>query len=168
VYLFNVSVKLAFMSTNRHRVYRYISDIAIDHPEQFENGMITAIQFKGIVDSLKSSQVELAIAVNHLVLRDRNTIYFGRLMDGNYPQINHIFDKSKDGAGEISESFPGARVEEGFPTIKLNAKFLRDALLVGDREVKNIALRTCGVTVPGFIEFVGMHRFLLLSTRSGR
>ncbi|MFD2614645.1 DNA polymerase III subunit beta [Paenibacillus gansuensis] len=200
VFLHNAGGKLGFTATDRHRIYRYISDIAIEEPESFQDAMIMAVQFKGIIDSLKSSKVDLAIAESHLVLRDKNIVYFGRLTDGNYPNIQFIFDRSQEGTavtvsraelddtlnrmlslsgvennrvtlevnendeftihsqsqtGEICEGFPGAKVDEGFPTVKYNARYLRDALLVGDREVKNVSLRTAGIGQPGYIEFDG-------------
>lgn len=200
VLLHNADGKLGFTATDRHRVYRYISDIVIEDPDGFQNAMIMAVQFKGIVDSLKSSRVDLAIADSHLILRDRNIIYFGRLTDGNYPNIQFIFDRSTDGlavtvsraelddtlnrmlslsgvennrvtlevdesgvftihsqsqTGEINEGFPDAKVDDEFPTVKFNARYLRDALLVGDREVKSVSLRTAGIGQPGYIEFDG-------------
>ncbi|MFC5402342.1 DNA polymerase III subunit beta [Cohnella soli] len=200
VNLYDAEGKLGFMATNRHRVYRYISDIAIDNAESFHSGMIPAIKFKGIVDSLKSSNVDLAVTRNYLVLRDKNVIYFGKLLDGVYPDLNPVFGKIKSGpsfsvlramlddtikrmlslvgvennrvtlevdesgaltmhsrsaTGEICESFPDAKLDGEFPTIKFNAMYLRDALLVGDREVKTISLRTAGPSSPGYIEFDG-------------
>lgn len=200
VNLYNAEGKLGFMATNRHRVYRYVSDISIENAENFQDGMIPAIQFKGIIDSLKSSSVDLAITDNYLVLRDKNVVYFGRLLDGTYPNINHVFSKMGDGSaisvsramlddtlnrmlslvgvennrvtlevndsgeltmhsrsetGEICESFPDAKIEEGFPTIKFNALYLRDALLVGDREIKTVSLRAEGPSAPGYIEYDG-------------
>jgi DNA polymerase-3 subunit beta len=200
VHLYNESGKLGFMATDRHRIYRYISDILIDDADRFENAMIVASQFKGIVDSLKSSKVDLAIDGNQLVLRDKNIIYFGRLLDGNYPNINFIFDKKNDGTaiqvsrgalddtlnrmlsldgvennrvtmevnengeftihsqsqtGEICECFPDAKVDDDFPNVKFNARYLRDGLLVGDREVQNVSMRTAGIGHPGYIEFDG-------------
>jgi DNA polymerase-3 subunit beta len=200
VHLYNESGKLGFMATDRHRCYRYISDITIEDAERFESAMIMAVQFKGIVDSLKSTKVDLAVDGNQLVLRDKNIIYFGRLLEGSYPNIHFIFDKSKVGTGiqvsraalddtlnrmlsldgvennratlevdengefsiqsqsqtgEIFESFPDAKVDDGFPTVKFNARYLKDGLLVGDREVKNVTLRTAGLGQPGFISFDG-------------
>ncbi|MGU3473090.1 DNA polymerase III subunit beta [Paenibacillus sp. D51F] len=200
VYLYNASGKLGFMATDRHRIYRYTSEIVIEDTERFQNAMIMAVQFKGIIDSLKSSKVDLAITDSYLVLRDKNIIYFGRLVDGNYPNILHIFERSQEGTaiqvsraalddtlnrmlsldgvennrvtlevneeseftihsqsqtGEICESFPGSKVDDGFPTVRFNARYLRDALLVGDREVKNISLRTAGIGQPGYIEYDG-------------
>ncbi|QHW35543.1 DNA polymerase III subunit beta (plasmid) [Paenibacillus rhizovicinus] len=200
VNLYNDEGKLGFVSTNRHRVYRYISDIKIENSEAFREGMIVAVQFKGIIDSLKSPIVGLAITNDYLVLRDKNVVYFGRLLDGAYPNILNVFAKIGEGSaltvsremlddtlnrmlslvgvennrvtlevnesgeftvhsrsetGEICESFPDAKVEDGFPTIKFNGMYLRDALLVGDREVKNITLRTAGASLPGFIEYDG-------------
>jgi DNA polymerase-3 subunit beta len=200
VHLYNKSGKLGFMATDRHRCYRYISDITIEDAERFESGMIMAVQFKGIIDSLKSSKVDLAIDGNQMVLRDKNIIYFGRLLEGNYPNIHFIFEKSTVGpgiqvsraaldetlnrmlslegvenyrttlevdengefsiqsqsqTGEIFESFPDAKSDDGFPTVKFNARYLKDGLLVGDREVKNVTLRTAGLGQPGFITFDG-------------
>ena len=62
---------------------------------------------------------------------------------------------SRSETGEICESFPDAKADEGFPAVKFNALYLRDALLVGDREVKNVSLRTAGPAAPGFIEYDG-------------
>lgn len=200
VYLYEANGKLGFLATDRHRVYRYISDIVIEDTKRFQNAMIMAVQFKGIVDSLKSSVVDFAIAENHMVLRDKNIIYFGRLIEGNYPNIHSLFDKIKVGTalqvsraalddtlnrmlsldgvennrvtleveengefivqsqsqtGEICESFPDAKVDDGFPTVKFNARYLRDGLLVGDREVRTVTLRTAGIGLPGYIEFDG-------------
>jgi DNA polymerase III subunit beta len=200
VNIFNENGRLAFKATDRHRIYRYISDIAIEEQEKFKSAMIPAFQFKGIVDSLKAQKVELAINGHYMVLRETNTVYFGRLMDGEYPDIDHIFKKTKEGTalqvsrselddtlnrmltldgvennrvtmevdeqgeftmqsqsqtGEICESFPSSKVDDGFPTVKINGRYLRDALLVGDRDVKNVSLRTTGKGVPCFIEFDG-------------
>lgn len=200
VLLHNSGGRLGFTATDRHRIYRFISDITIEDPQNFEDAMILAPQFKGIVDSMNSSKVDFAIDDSHLVLRDKNIIYFGRLIDGNYPNIWSIFDRSQQGTavtvsrtelddtlnrmlslsgvdnnrvtlevdesgvftihsqsqtGEIYESFPGIKVDEDFPTVKFNARYLRDALLVGDREVKNVSLRTAGVGQPGYIEYDG-------------
>ena len=201
VNLYNADGRLGFLATNRHRVYRYISDIAIANPEGFREGAILAVQFKGIVDSLRSSQVDMAIADNYLVLRDKNIIYFGRLLDGTYPNIHNVFGKIGDGytltvsrgmmddtlnrmlslvgvennrvtlevnelgeftihsrseTGEICESFPDAKADEGFPAVKFNALYLRDALLVGDREVKNVSLRTAGRLLLASLNTMGM------------
>lgn len=154
---------MAFMATDRHRCYRYISDIIIEDAERFQSGVIMALQFKGIIDSLKSSKVDLAIDGNQLVLHDKNIIYFGWLLEGTYPNIHCIFAKCKEGTGiqvsraslddtlnrmlsldgvennratlevdennefsiqsqsqtgEIYESFPDAKVEDGFPSVK--------------------------------------------------
>ncbi len=200
VHLYNADGKLGFMATDRHRIYRYISEIAIDDPERFTNGLVSAVQFKQIVDSLKSQSVDLAIEGNYIVLRDKNIIYFGKVIDGSYPNINNLFAKMKDGmaihvsrgalddtlnrmlsldgvennrvtlemdendeftihsqsqTGEIRESFPEGKFDGEFPTIKFNARYLKDALLVGDREVKNVSLRTMGIGLPGYIEFDG-------------
>lgn len=200
VNLYNADGKLGFMATNRHRVYRYISDITIQDTENFLGGMIVALQFKGIVDSIRSLNVNLAFADNYLVLRDTNIVYFGRLLDGIYPDCQRVFAKIGDGhtlsvsramlddtlnrmlslvgvennrvtfevnesgeftvhskseTGEICEGFPEAKVDKEFPIIKFNAMYLRDALLVGDREVKNVTLRTAGPSSPGFIEYEG-------------
>ncbi|CAM4052753.1 DNA polymerase III subunit beta [Paenibacillus alkaliterrae] len=200
IHIHNDNGKLAFMGTDRHRVYRHISDVAIEDQDRFRNAMIPALQFKGIVDSIKAHKVDVAVDTNHLVMRDKNTVYFGRLLDGNYPQISHIFAKMKEGTaiqvprgemddtlnrmlsldgvennritlevddkgeltvhsqsqtGDICEVFPGSKVDEGFPTIKFNARYLKDALLVGDRDVKSVSLRTTGIGFPGFIEFDG-------------
>ena len=75
VNLYNADGRLGFLATNRHRVYRYISDIAIANPEGFREGAILAVQFKGIVDSLRSSQVDMAIADNYLVLRQEHHLF---------------------------------------------------------------------------------------------
>ncbi|MDQ6423624.1 DNA polymerase III subunit beta [Paenibacillus sp. LHD-117] len=69
VNLYHTDGRLGFVATNRHRIYRYISDIAIENPEEFQGGMIAAVQFKSIVDSLKSPNVDLAIAADYLVLK---------------------------------------------------------------------------------------------------
>lgn len=200
IYIHNHHGKLAFMGTDRHRVYRYISDVVIEDPEKFQNAMIPALQIKGIVDSIKASLIDVAIDTKHLVMRDSNTIYFGRLLDGTYPDISHLFNKVKEGAaikvsrgemdatlnrmlsldgvennrmtlevdtngeltvhshsqtGDICEVFPGSEVDEGFPSIRFNAKYLKEALLVGSRDVKSVSLRTMGIGLPGFIEFDG-------------
>lgn len=200
VYLYNDNGKLSFVATDRHRIYRHVSEIEIVDADRFENALITAVQFKGIVDSLKSSKVDLAINGNHMVLRDKNIIYFGRLLEGKFPIILPLFDKKKLGTavqlsrgalddtlnrmlslegvenkrvtlevdenseftihsqsqtGEICDRFPDGKVDDGFPTVKFNARYLKDALLVGDREVKTVSLRTAGIGLPGYIEFDG-------------
>ncbi|WP_336788397.1 DNA polymerase III subunit beta [Paenibacillus sp. MMO-177] len=202
VYIYSDQGQLAFMGTDSHRVYRHISKVKIDDPALFHNAMIPAVRFKSIVDSLKSEKVDLAIdqQTSHVVLRDQNVIYFGRMLDGTYPELSKFFVKKDEGPavtvsrgelddtlnrmlsldgvdnnrvtlevnedseftihsrsqkGEICEGFPDAKVDEGFPTIKFNARYLKEALLVGDREVKTATLRVMGVTYPGYIEFDG-------------
>ncbi|MFX3637357.1 MAG: DNA polymerase III subunit beta [Candidatus Pristimantibacillus sp.] len=56
---------------------------------------------------------------------------------------------------ELLEEFPDAIVDKGFPVIKFNGKYLRDALLVGDREVEQISLQTKDAGSTGFVTMEG-------------
>jgi DNA polymerase-3 subunit beta len=198
VNVYNAGGKLAFVATDRHRIYRYISNVAIENEENFRGGVIDAQHFKGVVDALQADKVDLCINDTHLVLREKNIVYFGRLLDGTYPNIEHIFgvktdfaiqiprgaldeclnrmlsletennrvtlEASGDGelvvhshseTGEVSEMIPGSKMSSGLPAVKFNGRYLREALLVGDREVKTVTLRISGPITPGFVEYDG-------------
>ncbi|MBB6670012.1 hypothetical protein [Cohnella nanjingensis] len=82
------------------RLFRHQIDclIQVHWHEFFEITLVTAGTGTHIFDGLKSPKVGIAISDGYLVLRDKNTIYFGRLLDGNFPDINHIFVKNDQGA----------------------------------------------------------------------
>ncbi|MFD1130743.1 DNA polymerase III subunit beta [Paenibacillus sp. PDC88] len=85
-----VEDKLGFTATNRHRIYDFVSDVKIPNPDEFRGGVIDAINFKSIVDTFRTSErIDLAVTDHHLILRDRssNSVYFGRLVEGSYPDI---------------------------------------------------------------------------------
>lgn len=193
----NENGKLVFTGTDRHRIYKYTSEITVNKP--LNNALVPAAHFRGIVDLIKSPTVELGIGSTHAVIRDRNTIYFGRMLEGKYPDMAPIFSQRKEGVavkvprgemddtlnrmlsldgvennrvtlevkdeeftihshsqtGEICEGFPDAQADEGFPTVKFNARYLKEALLAGDREASNVTVRTKAIGMPGFIEFDG-------------
>lgn len=96
IYLHIEGGKVAFIGTDQHRIYRYISDVVIDDPEKFQDAIISDIYLKGAVDLIKSQKVDVAIDTSYLVMRDNTTVYFGRLLEGIYPKISHIVDKKDD------------------------------------------------------------------------
>lgn len=98
VYIYNMNGKLAFMSTDRHRIYRYISEITIEDPDNFLSGLIPALEFSKIINSLKSASVDLAISGKYLVLRDKNAVYFGTLIEAEFPDLQKIFNRSQIGS----------------------------------------------------------------------
>lgn len=199
IHIYNHNGKLGFVATDRHRIYRFTSSVGIENQETFRNAVIPALSFKQIVDSLKTEKVELVITDSYLVLRDKNIVYFGRLIDASFPDLSRIFTGVDQGTSvtlsrgelddtlnralsldatnnrvtlevneegefvlhtqsensELCEGFTNAQVGDDFPVMKFNGRYLRDALLVGDREVKNITLRVSGCKMPGFMMMDG-------------
>ncbi|MFE5321535.1 DNA polymerase III subunit beta [Paenibacillus sp. NPDC056579] len=196
IHIYNQNGKLAFIATDRHRAYRFISEISIENQETFENAIIPALSFKQIVDSLKTDQVECFVTSSYLVLKDKNIVYFGRLIDAIYPDLSHIYAGVEEGTfvtllrseldetlnralsldaennrvtlevneqgtfvlhtrsqtSELCEEFSNVKVGPGFPTMKFNGRYLRDALLVGDREVQYVTLKVSGNMKSGFMK----------------
>jgi len=200
VKIYEAEGKLGFVATNRHRIYRYISDVTIPDPANFRGGAIDAIHFKSIVDSFKDAdRIAMALSDAWLILRDRNIVYFGRLLEGNYPNVtdvmklpqqpivakiprgpldetlnrmlsleseNHrvFFLRSDDGelvvksesqTGEIVETIEGSVVDDGLTMVKFNGRYLRDALAVGDRDVKDVVLHMTGPSSPAYMLYDG-------------
>lgn len=200
VHIYEADGKLAFVATNRHRIFRYVSDIQIPEPADFRNGVIDAIHFKSIVDSFKDAdRIAMAMSDAWLILRDRNIVYFGRLLDGKFPDISQamvtpadvvaakvprgpldetlnrmlsleaennrvFFLRSEDGelivkseshTGVIEEAIEGSVVDEGMTLVKFNGRYLRDALAVGDRDVKEVVMHITGAGTPAHILYDG-------------
>ncbi|KGP77683.1 MULTISPECIES: DNA polymerase III subunit beta [Paenibacillus] len=99
VHLYNHEGKLGFVATDRHRVFRYVTDVDILDPDQFVSALIPAIAFKHIVDSFHGEQVDLSITKHYLILREKNSIYFGRQLDLTFPldSLNVIFRGENNG-----------------------------------------------------------------------
>ncbi|BFH10966.1 DNA polymerase III subunit beta [Paenibacillus melissococcoides] len=196
IHVFNHNGKLAFEGTDRHRIYRYVSDVCIVNQETFKDVIVPAENFKhitkDIVESLKSEQIELAITSSYLILRNNHTVYFAGLTDGTFPELSNIFtlinkgkavtlsrwelndtlnralsfdvsnnrvtlERNEEGEfilhtqsenGELSEGFTNVDMEQEFPISKLNGRYLRDALLVLDRDVNNVTFRNSGDLMP--------------------
>lgn len=200
IFIHNNGGNLGFVSTDRHRIYRYITNVPIENQETFYDCIVPAIKFKTIVDALRSEQVDMIITRNYLVLRERDTVYFCRLIDAGYPDLSNIFKGMDKGISvrlsrgelddtlnraisleasnkrvtfevdeakgvlvlhaesdnsEILEELTVANIDGGFPTVKFNGKFLREALLIGDREIKHVNLRVSGSQLPGFMTMEG-------------
>ncbi|MDH6674972.1 DNA polymerase-3 subunit beta [Paenibacillus sp. LBL] len=200
IHIYDHGGKLGFEATDRHRIYRYVSDVSIVNQDPMVDAVIPALNFKLIVDSLKDAQnVDLIVMSSHLVLRDKNIIYFGRLIETNFPELTKIFEGMNQGEpvtlsraelddtlnralsldatnnrvtlevnpdgvfilhtqsenSELTEEFTNVQAGNEFPVMKFNGRYLRDALLVGDREVKNVTLRVNGAQRPGFVTLDG-------------
>lgn len=98
IHIYNHEGKLGFEGTDRHRILRYISEVDIINQETFVNAVINAASFKKIVDSFKDvQQIDLLITSSHLILRDRTTVYFGLLINGEYPDFSRIFAQMNSG-----------------------------------------------------------------------
>ncbi|MDK8193143.1 DNA polymerase III subunit beta [Paenibacillus sp. UMB7766-LJ446] len=80
----NFDGMLGFVATDRHRVYKYVSNVEVTE-EQIQTSLISARSFKQIVDSFKCERVDICLTEHYLVIRESSTIYFGRLMDANFP-----------------------------------------------------------------------------------
>ncbi|MCT1403878.1 DNA polymerase III subunit beta [Paenibacillus sp. p3-SID867] len=90
--IYSVEGRLGFVSTNRHRLYRFSTDVKVPK-DHFNGGVIDALNFKNIVDTFKTSErIDMAITEHHVILRDRssNTVYFGRLLEGSFPDVNAL------------------------------------------------------------------------------
>ncbi len=200
--LYNHDGKLGFQATDRHRIGRYISDVTIDNPETFLSSIVPAENFRQIVKSLKESmEIQLALTSTYLILRDKNIVYFGRLIDATFPDLTVAFkgidqgitidlpkealDKTLyralsldalnnrvtleiDETGEfvvhtqsknsaLCEGFPTAIFDANasFPVMKFNGKYLREALLLGNQETKNVQIRVSGSKNPGYLTLEG-------------
>lgn len=66
-----------------------------------------------------------------------------------------VHTQSKNSA--LSEGFPTAVFDAtaSFPVMKFNGKFLREALLLGNRETKNVHIRVSGSKNPGYLTLEG-------------
>lgn len=202
IHIYNHEGKLGFQATDRHRISRFVSDIPIDTPETFLSSIVPAQNFKQIVDSLKDSvAIQLAVTSTYLILRDKNIVYFGRLIDATFPDLSVAFkgidqgititlskeelDKTLyralsldaqnnrvtlevDTTGEfvvhtqsknsaLTEGFPTAILDANasFPVMKFNGKYLREALLLGNRETKNVQIRVSSSKSPGYLTLEG-------------
>lgn len=199
IHIYNREGKIAFAATDRHRVYNYESSVAISDQEKFQNAIIPATNFKQIVDSIRGNgEVVVTITSSHLILKDQSTIYFGRLVEGVYPDLSQILASNKgktvllsraelddslnralsldtsnnrvtlevedegefvihteSQTGEVREKFSEVKIDDDFPAVKFNGRFLKDALLVGDREAKRIRLTVTGPSNPAFMEMDG-------------
>lgn len=203
IHLYNHGGKLGFQATDRHRISRFVSDVSIDNPETFVSSIVPAQNFKQIVDSLKDSMgIQLAVTSTYLILRDKNIVYFGRLIDATFPDLTTAFkgedqgikitlskeelDKTLyralsldaqnnrvtmeiDETGEfvvhtqsensaLCEGFPTAIInakEGSFPVMKFNGKYLREALLLGNKGTKNVQIRVSGSKNPGYLTLEG-------------
>lgn len=96
VYIHCSEGRLAFSATDRHRIFRYVSDIVILDPDAFSSGIIPAKSFKKIIGSFKgakySNDFEIAMTHNYLVLRNPEFVYFGKLLDSVFPDLQRTFD----------------------------------------------------------------------------
>lgn len=200
IHIYNQDGKIGFEVTDRHRIYRYTSEVEIMNQDNFVNAVINAASFKKIVDSFKDAQqIDLLITSSYLILRDKSTVYFGLLINGAYPDFSRIFGGMGKGIditmsrgelddtlnrtlsldatnnrvtmevdeegmfvlhtqsenSELSESFTDVKFTDEFPTMKFNGRYLRDAILLVDREIKNIILSVSGSRMPGFIKVDG-------------
>jgi DNA polymerase-3 subunit beta len=196
IHVYNHDGKVGFVATDRHRIYRYTSDVQIENQETFMDALVNATNFRQIVDSLKDTKtVDLLITRSYLVLRDKSIIYFGRLIDATFPDTSRIFNRMEIGTSvtlsrgelddtlnralsldatnnrvtmevneegifvlhaesensELCEQFTNAKIGIDFPHIKFNGRYLRDALLIGDRECKNVLLRVSECKMPAFL-----------------
>lgn len=92
IYIYNQGGSLGFVSTDRHRIYRYVSNVTILNQESFVNALIPAHSFKVTIDSFKDTQqIDIIITSSYLVLRDQNIVYFGRLIEAYFPDLSRIF-----------------------------------------------------------------------------
>ncbi len=201
IHISNHEGKITFAATDRHRVFRYISDVEILDSESFLTGIIHAKSFKHIVASFKDEKhIEMGMSKNYLILRNSSMVYFGKLLEAEFPDLRSIFKAADQGTGvtlqkeeldntlfralslesenhrvtfevdesgefiihkasensELREGFPDAVVESNeFPTLKLNGKFVRDALLMGDPDVKTVHFKVTGSKSPMYVTFEG-------------
>lgn len=93
--------KLTFSATDRHRIFRYISEVPILEQDLFSPGVVPAKSFKKIIDSFKGSksvsEFELAMTHNYLVLRNPSFVYFGKLLEVNFPDLQRTLNSSQEG-----------------------------------------------------------------------
>lgn len=199
VHLYNHEGKLSFVATDRHRIFRYISDVVIEDPVTFVSALIPAVAFKQIVDSFHSEQIDVAITKHYLIMREKNSVYFGRQLDLSFPleSLRNIFGGEDKGisisipqselndtlnralslfaannrvtmevdeqgvfvlhteseTGEVCDHFEDVNVGDDFPVMKFNGKYLKDAIAVCDKDIKNLSLRVSGSGFPGFLTF---------------
>lgn len=98
IHLYNHDGKLGFQATDRHRISRLLSDLTLDNLETFESSIIPAQNFNQIVDLLKDSMgIQLALTSTYLILRDKNIVYFGRLIDATFPDLYVAFKEIDQG-----------------------------------------------------------------------
>jgi DNA polymerase-3 subunit beta len=200
IHIFNHEGKIGFESTDRHRIFRYISDVAIINQDTFVDSLIHALSFKQIVDSLKDTkQVDLILTKSYIVMRDKNIVYFGSMINATFYDLTRVFDGIGKGTtvtlprgeldatlnralsldatnnrvtlevneegvfvlhtqsenSELYEGFANAKLDGEFPAMKFNGRYIRDALLSGEREVRNVILRVSGSRMPGFVTMDG-------------
>lgn len=130
IYIYNEGGKLSFVATDRHRIYRYVSDILILDQESFIGGIIPASNFKQIVESLNSQELDILLSDSYLILKDKKTVYFGRLIDAKYPDLSKIFSMIDRG---VQVSFPRSEMSDALNrALSLDAVNNRVTLDVND------------------------------------
>lgn len=101
MYIHCLEGKLAFSVTDRHRIFRYVSDVAILEPDAFSPGIIPAKSFRRMINSFKgakySNNYEIAMTNNYLIMRNPEFVYFGKLLDSTFPDLQRMFNATDEG-----------------------------------------------------------------------
>ncbi|QQZ64532.1 DNA polymerase III subunit beta (plasmid) [Paenibacillus sonchi] len=126
--------RLAFSATDRHRIFNFVSDVAIMDPDSFSSGIVPAKNFKRIVDSFKGAksteEYELGMTHNYLILRNSSFVYFGKLLEANFPDLQRTLNAADQGKmvsfsrKEMSETLYRAlslKTENNRITLEVNA-----------------------------------------------
>ncbi|MFB5268214.1 hypothetical protein ACE41H_15715 [Paenibacillus enshidis] len=98
IQLYNDEGRIAFLSTDRYRVYRYITDVEWGSHEP-KTYLVPALLFQRFVDVIPKSNdaIELVLTDRRMFLRAENLMYFVSLLDGTPPNVARAFTQKKIG-----------------------------------------------------------------------